>query len=460
MRKSNSMRLLLLAALVLGLAVFAAACGGDEEAAEPPAEAPAEPAPPAEEPADTGAADTGAAEPAEEPAGEAPSGEPILIGLSTAQTGILAPYDLQASQLFEMRIAQINEEGGVLGRPIETQWIDTKSDQPQAATNAEELIGNGAVVIIATCDFDFSFPAIQAAGSADVPGIALCASSPKVATPDIVGPYGGSMGLGSDAEGVAMAEWLVENRPELKRGYIFRDDSLEYSKATADYFKARWLELGGEVCGEDTFVGGPDLDLSSQVTRLRGAVDGCDFVYDGSWQPYGSQLIRAIRDAGMDTWIVTNASVNGTLVTEVAGNVSNFLALGFACLPTYCEGTQSESVVQIAEEFEAEYGEPLGNHYALPGYALADAVVAAIEAAGSTDGAAIAEALFSGQVQIDYFGTPMAFTENCHRPQPAGYSVEEWQNGVNTQIGTSVVQQIPDIGDGSPCSGTPPAAGG
>jgi branched-chain amino acid transport system substrate-binding protein len=456
------MRLLLLAALVLGLAVFAAACGGDDEAAEPPAEAPAEPAPaeepPAEEPAP---ADTGAGEePAEEPSGEAPSGEPILIGLSTAQTGILAPYDLQASQLFEMRIAQISEAGGVLGRPIETQWIDTKSDQPQAATNAEELIGNGAVAIIATCDFDFSFPAIQAAGSAGVPGIALCASSPKVATPAIVGDFGGSMGLGSDTEGSAMAEWLSENRPELKRAYVFRDDSLEYSKATADYFKARWLELGGEVCGEDTFVGGPDLDLSSQITRLRGEVENCDFIYDGSWQPYGSQLIRAIRDAGMDTWIVTNASVNGTLVNEVAGNVSNFLALGFACLPTYCEGSQSDLVVQIAEEFEAEYGEPLGNHYALPGYALADAIVAAIEAAGSTDGAAIAEALFSGQVQIDYFGTTMAFTPTCHRPQPAGYSVEEWQNGVNTQIDTVVVQSVPDIGDGSPCIGEPPAVGG
>ena len=112
----------------------------------------------------------------------------------------------------------------MLGRPIETQWIDTKSDKPQAATNAEELIGNGAVVIIATCDFDFSFPAIQAAGSASVPGIALCASSPKVATPAIVGPYGGSMGLGSDTEGVAMAEWLCENRPELQRAYVFRDD--------------------------------------------------------------------------------------------------------------------------------------------------------------------------------------------------------------------------------------------
>ena len=223
-------------------------------------------------------------------------------------------------------------------------------------------------MIIATCDFDFSFPAIQAAGSANVPGIALCASSPKVATPDIVGPYGGSMGLGSDAEGVAMAEWLVENKPELKRAYVFRDDSLEYSKATADYFKARWLELGGEVCGEDTFVGGPrprslfaghapsrrGRQLRLRLRRLLAAIrlpahPGDPRCRHGHLDRHERVGERHARERGR------------------RGRVSNFLALGFACLPTYCEGTQTESVVQIAEEFEAEYGEPLGNHYALPG---------------------------------------------------------------------------------------------
>ena len=449
--RGRTRTLFLLLLLVAALSAIAAGCGGGEDGGD-------EEAAPVEEtaPADTGAAAGGGEETAE---GEAPSGDPILIGISAAQTGILAPYDLQSGQLFQMRIDQINEEGGVLGRPLEVQWIDTKSDKALAATNAEELIDNGAVVIIATCDFDFSFPAINAARGREVPGIALCASSPKVATPDIVGPYGGSMGLGSDAEGVAGAEWMRENKPDWTSVYIFKDTSLEYSKATADYFKARWTELGGEVCGEDTFVGGPNLDLSSQVTRLRGAVAECDVIYDGSWQPFGSQLIRAIRDAGVETPIFTNASVNGTLVTEVAGNVSNFWALGFACLPTYCEGTQTEQVVEIADQFQETYGEPLGNHYALPGYALADAVVAAIEQAGSDEGPAIAEALFGGGVTIDYFGNQMVFTDTCHRPQPAAYSVEEFQNGVNTQIDTVAVQEIPDIGDGSPCSGTPPPAG-
>jgi branched-chain amino acid transport system substrate-binding protein len=385
-------------------------------------------------------------------------GGPITIGISAAKTGILAPYDLQAAQLFTLRIEQINKAGGVLGRQLRVRWIDTKTDKALAATNASELISGGAVVIIATCDFDNSFPAINAARQKRVPGIALCASSPKVATPAIVGQYGGSMGLGSDAEGVAGAEWMRKNRPQLKRVYIFKDTSLEYSKATADYFKRRWTQLGGTVCGEDTFVGGPNLDLSSQVTRLRGAVGDCDLIYDGSWQPYGSQLVRAIRDAGVDTAILTNASVNGTLVKEVAGNVSNFYALGFACLPTYCQGTQVPLVRTIARQFQARWGQPLGNHYALPGYALANAVVQAIRRAGSTSGPAIARALFGG-ITVDYFGSKMKFTTKCHRPQPAAYSVELFTNGVNKQIGTAAVSSIPNIGDGSPCFGRPPKVG-
>ena len=97
------------------------------------------------------------------------AGGSILIGISAAKTGILAPYDLQAAQLFEMRIGQINKAGGVLGKQIKVQWIDTKSDKPTAATNAEELISKGAVAIIATCDFDYSFPAINAAHSHKIP---------------------------------------------------------------------------------------------------------------------------------------------------------------------------------------------------------------------------------------------------------------------------------------------------
>ena len=67
-------------------------------------------------------------------ASAAPKADTILIGISAAKTGILGPYDLQAGQLFQMRIDQINKAGGVLGKQMKVKWIDTKSDKPTAAT--------------------------------------------------------------------------------------------------------------------------------------------------------------------------------------------------------------------------------------------------------------------------------------------------------------------------------------
>jgi branched-chain amino acid transport system substrate-binding protein len=388
----------------------------------------------------------------------APKADTILIGISAAKTGFLGPYDLQAGQLFQMRIQQINKDGGVLGKQIKVKWIDTKTDKPTAATNARELISQGAVAIIATCDFDYSFPAIQAAGAKHVPGIALCASSPKVATPAIVGQYGGSMGLGSDTEGTAMAEWFRAHKPSLKRAWIVKDLSLEYSKATADYFKARWKQLGGTICGEDTFTAGDNLDLSSNVTRLRGAASKCDVIYDGSWNPFGAQYVRAVRDAGIKTTIVTNASVNGLPVVQNNPGLSNFYALGFACLNTYCTGSKNPDVAKVNAQFKAKYGQPIGNHYALPGYELADALVAAIKKAGSTDGTKVAAALFDSGLKIKTFAGTLAFTKKCHRPQPAVYTVEQYTGGKDKQIDTVHVKKVQSIGDGSPCSGAQPAA--
>lgn len=381
--------------------------------------------------------------------------EEILIGISAAKTGILGPYDLQAGQLFQLRIDEVNAAGGVLGKKLKVQWIDTKSDKPTAATNAQELISKGAKVIIATCDFDFSFPAIQAAGAMKVPGIALCASSPKVATPAIVGQYGGSFGLGSDTEGSAMAEWLRAKRPQFKSAYVVKDLSLEYSKATADYFKARWTELGGKLCGEDSFTAGDNLDLSSNITRLRG-VKGCDVIFDGSWNPFGAQFVRAVRDAGIKTPIATNASVNGLPVVENNPGLSDFYALGFACLNTYCSGSKNPAVAKLNAKFKAKYGQPIGNHYALPGYLLAGAVVAAIKKAESTDGPAIAKALFDSGLAIDTFAGKVAYTSKCHRPQPAIYTVEQYTNGKSVQVDTWSTKKVPVIGDGSPCTGVPP----
>ena len=350
-----------------------------------------------------------------------------------------------------MRINQINQAGGVLGRKIKVNWIDSKSDKATDAANTQLLLSQGAKVIIGTCDFDYGSPAVLTATAKKVPGAFLCASGFKAADPAVVSSYGGSMGLGSDTEGSAMAEWMRAKHPQWKRVYVEKDTSLEYSIDTANYFKARFQQLGGKICGQNSFVGSPTLDLSSNITALRGAVSGCDAVYDGSWQPYGSQYLRAVRAAGLNIPVVTNASVNGTDVAKIAGKVSNFYALSFACDPVYCTGTQTPQIRTINAQFKSAYGTPVENAYAYPGYVLANAVVAAIKAAGSTDGTAIAKHLWNQH--IDYLSHSMATTPACHRPHPAVYSVEQYTNGVDKQVGFWAVKSVPNLNDGNHCAG-------
>ena len=424
-RMSRANRLLVIAAAALLASVALAACGGDDD--------------------DGDGGDAGEA------------GEPITVGITTAQSGALEPYDRQGSQALEMRLEEINEEGGVLdGREFEVEVLDTESDRARTGTNARQLIDDGADIIIATCDFDFAFPALEVAAQQGVLGMALCASAPIVADPATVGETGGSMGQGADAEAVAMADFIDEEHPDWNSAYIITDTFLQYNQQTSNYFQGQWEELGKEICGTDEFVGDETLDLAPHITRLRQAVADCDVIYVGSIVPTGAQVVRAAREAGIDTPFATNVAVNGGTVSEVAGRVSDLYTLSHKCIPSYCEGADEE-VTQIADAYQERWGEEMNESYAIVPYDLGTALADAIDAAGTTEGAEVAAQLFSGDLVVDtVIGGPMVFTPECHRPQPAGFDIELWTNGQAEKVAEQQVAEIPDLGDGNTCLDVPP----
>lgn len=380
------------------------------------------------------------------------SDKPILIGIAAAKTGGLSPVDLQPAQAFQMRVKEINAVGGVSGRKLTVKWIDTQSDKALAANAAQELMSQGAAVIIVTCDFDYSAPAVFAAKARKVPALSFCAESPKIANPSVVGTYGGSMGEGSDTEGVTIAEWAHEARPEWKRAFVLRDTSIAYSKATSDYFTARWKQLGGQICGNADFVGGENTDVGAQVTAIRGAASKCDVVYVGSWLPGGAVAVRQIRDAGVNLPIASNTSDDGKLLLDIAGKVSNYYALPYVCMPATCAGGDDPKVAEFADKFKGAYGKVPLNSYASRGYDLASAVGAALDKAAGINGTAIAEGFWS-LPKLDTMHGPVRFTPECHRPQPARHVVVEYTNGKGRQLAIRDVTEIPDIGDSNPCAG-------
>src|SRR5690606_4531419 len=78
--------------------------------------------------------------------------DPIVIGVASGQTGTLGPWDQGAARGAELAVEDINEKGGVLGRPLKLVVRDTKSDPSLGPTAALEVLDEGAEMVLVACD--------------------------------------------------------------------------------------------------------------------------------------------------------------------------------------------------------------------------------------------------------------------------------------------------------------------
>jgi branched-chain amino acid transport system substrate-binding protein len=128
-------------AVMSALALVVAACGDGDEGADTTApegtEAPTETT---EAPTETTEAPTETT--------EALSDEPIQVGGTLSLTGFLAPTAAIHEAVGEVFVERINEQGGLLGRPVEWVLLDDESVPDQAAALYERLITEDEVDLV------------------------------------------------------------------------------------------------------------------------------------------------------------------------------------------------------------------------------------------------------------------------------------------------------------------------
>lgn len=74
--------------------------------------------------------------------------EPIVVGSTLSLTGALAATGVIHQIVGEMFVERLNENGGLLGRPVEWELLDDESDQAQITPLYERLINQDEVDLI------------------------------------------------------------------------------------------------------------------------------------------------------------------------------------------------------------------------------------------------------------------------------------------------------------------------
>jgi branched-chain amino acid transport system substrate-binding protein len=370
-------RFVVLALLLIGLLLLTA-CGG---AATPTEEAMEEGAPAAEE---TTEEEAPAAEeaPTEEGASEA---EPIIIGAVFDQTGWMAAYDGPPRNAAYLAVDVLNEQGGILGRPVELIEIDGKTDPATVGNAARQLIEQGAELIIAPCDFDIGAPASQAAQEAGIVGTSLCASSPLYGS-EVLGDLQFTASVWNNTMAGGAANWAYDEKG-WRTAVVLTDTSYEYTQSLGDLFSEQWETLGGEIVLADTYVA-EDQDISAQIQRIQSLEEVPDVIYVSGVNPELLTALRQIRAAGIEAPLLGGDTYDDSELWAALGpDLANNM---FFATHSWLGPEAGGNMEDFLKLYEDKYGEPPVAGFTVMGWDVVMVYAQAVEAAGTTDGAAVA----------------------------------------------------------------------
>ena len=405
---------------VLLLAFTLAGCGGDDDdepeaAATTEAEATTE-----EEPAATG---------------------PIVIGWAYDGNGNMAPFDGPALAAANIRVDQINEEGGVEGREIVIEGCDTQNNDPaRAKACAAELLGKDAEVMFVTCDVDFATPVVQEAISAGILAVAPCIGTDQMG-PKRFGEQGRlafSYGNVAQDEGSAMAEFAWEEG--WRTAALATNTLLVYFKDVVDAFRIRFEELGGEIVAQETYATGAN-NVNAAVSRLN-AVDADVIVTSTAFAELPG-LVSGLRSLDNETPILNSWAGDGTYWATENPPVTNYYTVTYASV----FGDDPSEEVQDLIQAMTDAGSQPGTGGFITGAAAIDGVAEAIRrAGGSTDGEALADEMEQFE-DVETISGNVNFTEELHSVFGREYRVVKIDNNEASYVGPVTAEVVVDLGN-------------
>ena len=277
---------------------------------------------------------------------------------------------------------------------VQLVYADNASDQAKAPTAAQTLISQGVSVVIGTYGSACAIAAGPLFESAKIPAIGTSCTNPQVTAGN---DYYFRVGYIDPFQGAVMANFAFNEKGSSNCALIIESGD-DYSAGFGNYFRQEMERLGGKATTLEFQKGEADFSTIMASIKSEG--------YDGIFAPVSIEtadmIISQARDAGItcpimagDTWDdISIAQRTGSKATDI------YFSAFFDAADTTNEA--GKAFVDGFTKWVAEDATRVENNGGVSdvissvtpcGYDAYMAAVGAIEAAQSTDGATIRDAL-------------------------------------------------------------------
>lgn len=323
----------------------------------------------------------------------------IVLGSIQDLSGPLAGYGKELQKGMQLRVSEVNEQGGVYGRKIRLQFEDSGYDPKKAVLAAQKLVNQDKIfAMMGHIGTPTNMAAMPVQFEKNVINFL-----PLTAAREMYEPYHRlKFAFAStyyDQIRLALPK-LVKEKNAKKVCALYQDDDfgLEVFRGAEAGAKA----AGMEIAEKTTYKRGA-TDFSSQVARMKAA--GCDFVVLGTVIRETIGAIGEARKTGYTPTFLGSSAVYTDILHKLAGKALDGLyATHTSSVPYLDDGNQQ--VRFWAAKYKTKFNEDPGV-FSTYGYGVMDIFIMAAQKAGpNLTTESFIKAMESLRVPPDIFGGP------------------------------------------------------
>lgn len=331
---------------------------------------------------------------------------PIRIGLLPYLSGVRIEFSGQGTMdAAAMAVSEINATGGLLvagRRHLVALRIRDAGEQVDVATGAAQALINQDSVI-ALIGPQFSRDALAVAMLAEGDGIPMI--TPMASLPEVTRnrPFVFRVAFTDDEQGASLSRFARQGL-RAQRAAVLYDVADDYARGIADIFMRGFAGEGGVIVAAETFTTDAPF-YRDQLGRI--AATRPEVLFMPSYMPLVQAQMEQARAAGIEAVFLGTDVWDGNALSRIP------VAEGAYQTAQWWPDTTVATMADFMTRFQDRYGRrPTGTEAAT--WDAVQLLAAAIQTAGTTEGAALRSALaatrgfpgVTGEISFDRDGNP------------------------------------------------------
>lgn len=321
----------------------------------------------------------------------------------TAKTGEAGPGNIVSFDGARFAVDEINDHGGIMGRPVRLLEYDNKSTPQGSAEAARQALRDGAVAVVGCNWSSHSLAMAEVLQEAGVPMITHMSTNPKVTR---VGDYIFRACFTDSFQGYGLAKFAVEEL-RAETSVMLVDTDRTYSTDLADTYARTFTRLGGHIERRIGYSTEESIDFQGIINELAKSPPDALFI-PGGYNDISS-FVGAARDAGLSSHLLCADGVGIKIYDYIGSKADGLYFSGH--WSRWVDTAESRSFVV---HYEKEVGQVIEDTLPLV-YDSFMLLADAMERAGSTHGPRVRDALaqtpgyegVTGVIRFDEHGDPI-----------------------------------------------------